>query len=202
MAPTQSRQYADMRPSGGEIPTSYLTNGIGASNAGPPGSEMQQRPLRDYLGNAEVGVYNVLAVMLAITAFATLVGAGHLLWNSLAHWTIGTDVLRVLDQLLIVLMLVEVLHTVRISIRSHILLAGEPFLVVRPIASIRRILIISLQMTSLTREAKWSADGASIFHGAMIELGLLVVLVFILVFCITLLRRYAPAPKELRESTG
>ena len=29
------------------------------------------------------------------------------------------ETLRVLDQLLVVLMLVEILHTVRISIRSH-----------------------------------------------------------------------------------
>jgi hypothetical protein len=58
-----------------------------------------------------------------------------------------------------VLILVEILHTVRISIRSHILLAGEPFLVVGLIASIRRILIISLEMASLTREATWSGKG-------------------------------------------
>lgn len=53
----------------------------------------------------------------------------------------------------------EILHTVRISIRSHILLAGEAFLVVGLIASIRRILIISLEMASLTREATWSGKG-------------------------------------------
>lgn len=77
------------------------------------------------------------------------------------------------------LILVEILHTVRISIRSHILLAGEPFLVVGLIASIRRILIISLEMASLTREATWSGEGASIFRASMLELGLLVVLVLV-----------------------
>jgi hypothetical protein len=65
---------------------------------------------------------------------------------------------------------------VRISIRSHILLAGEPFLVVGLIASIRRILIISLEMASLTREATWSGEGASIYR-ASAGAGLLVVLV-------------------------
>jgi hypothetical protein len=68
------------------------------------------------------------------------------------------------------------------------------------IASIRRVLVISLQMASLTREGKWSPDGASIFHASMIELGLLVLLVLVLVFSITLLRRHAPAPKDLMES--
>jgi hypothetical protein len=41
--------------------------------------EMRPRPVRDYVRYAEVGVYTVLAVMLAITALATLVGAGNLL---------------------------------------------------------------------------------------------------------------------------
>jgi hypothetical protein len=41
-------------------------------------------------------------------------------------------------------MLVEILHTVRISIRSHILVT-EPFLVIGLIASIRRILVITLK---------------------------------------------------------
>jgi hypothetical protein len=36
-------------------------------------------------------------------------------------------------------MIVEILHTVRISLRSHILVA-EPFLIVGLIAAVRRIL--------------------------------------------------------------
>jgi hypothetical protein len=158
------------------------------------------RRVGDYLRKIEIGIYHVLALMLSITAVAALASAGRTLWDGVAHWTIASETLRVLDQLLIVLMLVELLHTVRISIRSHILLATEPFLVVGLIASIRRVLVISLQMASLTREGKWSPDGASIFHASMIELGLLVLLVLVLVFSITLLRRHAPAPKDLMES--
>ena len=48
---------------------------------------------------------------------------------------------RVLNELLIVLMLMKILHTVRIWIRSHVLVT-EPFLVVRLIAWIRRILLL------------------------------------------------------------
>jgi hypothetical protein len=155
------------------------------------------RALGDYLRIAEVSLYHVVALLLSITAAAALASAGHTLWTGLVHWTIAIETLRVLDQLLVVLMLVEVLHTVRISIRSNILLATEPFLVVGLIASIRRVLIISLEMNSLTKEGKWSIDGASIFRNSMIELGLLVVLILVLVFSITLLRRYAPTPKEV-----
>jgi hypothetical protein len=93
----------------------------------------------DYLGRAEVTIYSVLAILLFITALATIANAGKMLWEGLSHWTIAGETLRVLDQLLVVLMLVEILHTVRISIRSHYLVT-EPFLVVGLIASIRRLL--------------------------------------------------------------
>jgi hypothetical protein len=152
----------------------------------------------EYLGKAEVAIYSILAAMLTVTAFAAIATAGSLLWDDFRHWTIAAQTLRVLDELLIVLMLTEILHTVRISIRSHVLVP-EPFLVVGLIASIRRILVISLEMATLTKEGRWSSDGASIFRAATIELGLLGLLVIVLVFSITLLRRYPPALKDSEQ---
>jgi hypothetical protein len=148
------------------------------------------------LGKAEVVIYTVLAVLLVVTALATIANAGKMMWDGLGHWTIAAQTLLVLDQLLVVLMLVEILHTVRISIRSHYLIT-EPFLVVGLIASIRRILVITLEAATLTKERTWSAEAASIFRASMIELALLGLLILILVFSITLLRRYAPPPKDL-----
>ncbi len=150
----------------------------------------------DYLGKAEVVIYVVLAVLLFVTALTTIADAGKMLWDGLAHWTIASETLQVLDQLLVVLMLVEILHTVRISIHSHILVT-EPFLVVGLIASIRRVLVITLEAATLTKSGTWSAEGGSIFRASMLELGLLGLLILILVFSITLLRRYAPAPKDI-----
>jgi uncharacterized membrane protein (DUF373 family) len=147
-----------------------------------------------YLGRAEVATYTILAASLFVTALATIAGAGKLLWDALVHWTVATETLRILDQLLLVLMLVEILHTVRISIRSHVLVI-EPFLVVGLIASIRRILVISLEASALTKNGTWSADGASVFHATMTELALLGLLILVLVVSIALLRRFAPAPK-------
>ena len=144
-----------------------------------------------FLATGEVVIYAALAILLFATALATIGNAGKMLWESLSHWSIATDTLAVLDQLLLVLMLVEILHTVRISIHSHVLVT-EPFLVVGLIASIRRMLVITLEAASLTKGGVWSADGASIFRASMYELGLLGVLILILVFSITLLRRYAP----------
>src|ERR1700704_6767772 len=101
--------------------------------------EDRLRPHLDlYLGKAEVGIYCVLAVLLLLTALATMVSAGRLLWEAASHATIAAQTLRVLDELLIALMLVEILHTVRISIRSHVLVT-EPFLVIGLIASIRGV---------------------------------------------------------------
>ena len=142
-----------------------------------------------YLGKIEVVIYSVLAVLLAVTALVTIATAGEILWIGLRHWTIAAQTLRVLNELLIVLMLVEILHTVRVSIRSHVLVP-EPFLVVGLIASIRRILVITLEAATLIKEGTWTTEGASdIFHSSMIELGLLGLLVLVLVVSITLLRR-------------
>jgi hypothetical protein len=154
----------------------------------------------DFLREAEVVIYYAVAVLLAVTAATAIASAGRMLWSGIVHWTMASETLRVLDQLLVVLMVVEILHTVRISLRSHILLATEPFLVVGLIASMRRVLVISMQMSTLTKEGKWSADGTSIFRASMLELALLVVFVLVLVFSITLLRRYVPTPKDVTES--
>jgi uncharacterized membrane protein (DUF373 family) len=148
--------------------------------------------INDSLGKAELLIYSILAALLFVTALATIANAGELLWEGLRQWTIATETLRVLDQLLLVLMLVEILHTVRISIQSHILVIIEPFLVVGLIAFIRRILVISLEAAALTKGGSLTAEGESMFRTSMIELALLGLLIVILVVCIALLRRYAP----------
>jgi Phosphate-starvation-inducible E family len=153
-----------------------------------------------YLGKTEVVVYSALALLLAATALLTIATAGEILWIGLSHWTIAAQTLRVLNELLIVLMLVEILHTVRISIRSHVLVT-EPFLIVGLIASIRRVLVITLEAATLTKEGTWTTEGASgIFHSSMIELGLLGLLILVFVVSIALLRRYAPTSKDLPHS--
>ena len=151
-----------------------------------------RRRFDDSLSVVEMGIYSVLAVLLSLTILAALASASKLLLDSVIHWTVATQTLRVLNELLIVLMLAEILHTVRISIRSHVLVT-EPFLVVGLIASIRRILVISLEMATLGKELTWTGDNTRVFRASMIELGLLSLLVLVLVFSITLLRRYPPA---------
>src|SRR5207302_7962233 len=162
---------------------------------------MVEDKLRDHfdysLGKVEVVIYSILALLLSVTVLAAIASAGKLLWDALSHWAIATQTLQVLNELLIVLMLAEILHTVRISIRSHVLVT-EPFLVVGLIASIRRILVISLEMATLGKELTWTGDNARVFRASMIELGLLSLLVLVLVFSITLLRRYPPAATDVK----
>jgi len=157
--------------------------------------EQSRTHFGDYLTRAETTIYSMLAVLLCITALAAVAGAGKQLWDGLSHWPLTLETLAVLNQLLIVLMLVEILHTVRVSIRSHFLVT-EPFLVIGLIASIRRMLVTTLEMATLSKEGKWTADGASVFRASLIELGLLGSLVLVLVYSITLLRR-TPAAKEV-----
>ncbi len=152
----------------------------------------------DFLAKAEVFIYTVLALLIFVTALASMASAGKLLWDGFVHWSLANQTLAVLDQLLIVLMLVEILHTVRISVHSHYLVT-EPFLIVALIASIRRILVITLEAAALTKGGIWSSDGASIFRASMGELGLLGFLILVLVTSIALLRRYAPAPKGVES---
>src|ERR1700693_5890507 len=151
--------------------------------------EKLRKHFDDYLGMAEVAILTILAVLISLTALATIARSSRLLWETWHQWVAVSDtemVLRVLDELLVVLMLVEILHTVRISIRSHTLVT-EPFLVVGLIATIRRMLVITLDASNLTSAANWANDGQAKLRASMLELGLLGAIVVVLVISIHVL---------------
>jgi phosphate starvation-inducible membrane PsiE len=93
-----------------------------------------------------------------------------------------------IDRLLFVLMVIEILHTVRVSFRSGTLVA-EPFLVVGLIASIRRVLVITLESSQANQYGKWTPDSPAILHSTMLELLVLGGLILVMVISIFLLRR-------------
>ncbi len=137
-------------------------------------------------------IYVVLGCLLAITALIALAGAGRLLWEGMADWT-GTDaVFEIMDRLLFVLMLVEILYTVRASMRTGAL-SAEPFLVVALIACIRRILVISLEISKITKPENWTGESTGLFNAAMTELGVLGGLVAVMVGAIFFVRRMRAA---------
>ncbi len=134
----------------------------------------------------EVGLYICVGLLLSVAALGAVVEAAIQLWQGIAARTLANYGLLVLDQLLLVLMLVEVLHTVRISIRSQSL-QMEPFLIVGLIASIRRVLVITMQAAKMTEQGQ--AGGTAAFQNTMIELGLLGFLILVIAVAIFLLRR-------------
>src|ERR1700749_4586107 len=92
----------------------------------------------------EIVAYVLLGLLLPLAAVAGMGETAMLLLHSFqAHAETDTLVIAI-DRLLFVLMVIEILHTVRVSFRSGTLVA-EPFLVVGLIASIRRVLVITLE---------------------------------------------------------
>jgi hypothetical protein len=143
-------------------------------------------------------LYAGVGILLAVAACSAIFEAAVILWRGIAGHTITNYGFVVLDQLLVVLMLVEILHTVRISIRSQELLM-EPFLIVGLIASIRRVLVITMQAAKLTEEGHPSGGSEAAFRISMIELGILGLLVLIFVVSIYLLRRTTGPGELLKE---
>jgi uncharacterized membrane protein (DUF373 family) len=133
-------------------------------------------------------VYIALAVILLLTTVLAMAGLCALLIDGLHDWTGTTVVFEIIDRLLFVLMLVEILYTVRASIESGAL-SSEPFLIVGLIACIRRILVISLETSSLTQPNNWTSESSDLFHAAMLELGVLGGLVVVMVGAIWFIRQ-------------
>ena len=156
----------------------------------------------DMFLNVEHAIYIALGVVLSITAIIALGSAAFKLWDALPMGG-GMALLTITDQLLFVLMLAEILHTVRVSIQSGALTC-EPFLVVGLIASIRRVLVITLESSQSTpgktMEAggkTMEAGGSDVFRASMTELGVLGGLILIMVISIYIVRRSgSPAAAE------
>jgi uncharacterized membrane protein (DUF373 family) len=132
--------------------------------------------------------YIALGALLSATALMALAGAAWVLLQGLADWSNTGTVFLVIDRLLFVLMLVEILHTVRASMRSGELTA-EPFLVVGLIATIRRVLIITLKSSETTKQETMTDMTQRVFQASMLELVVLAVLIIVMVVSIRILRR-------------
>jgi uncharacterized membrane protein (DUF373 family) len=163
-----------------------------------PAEDRFQRFSSESLSAVEMVLYAAVGLILSLTALFALFKASQGLWQGLSTEASSETVVEVIDQLLVVFMLVEILHTVRISIRSHILVT-EPFLVVGLIATIRRILVITLDAANLTKAANWANDGAAKLRASMIELALLGMTVIVLVVSIHILR-LSKSPEEEEET--
>ena len=89
-------------------------------------------------------------------------------------------IFSIVDRLMFVLMLIEIRHTVRGSVRSGAL-TPEPFLIIGLIASIRNVLVITLKSSGVTAEGLASVEGEMLFRSSIVELAVLGGLIFIFV---------------------
>lgn len=87
-------------------------------------------------------------------------------------------IIEIISKTLLLLMIIEILITVRISISEHIL-SCQPFIIIGLIAAVRRILIISVEIAYLH----------DMFYYYIIEMGVLIALVLVFVISLAILRK-------------
>lgn len=116
-----------------------------------------------------------------------LAGSVTFVWDGVVNWPQIRSLFGIVDRLLFVLMVIEILHTVRASIQSREL-SCEPFLIVGMIATVRRILVVTLETSDKPTENQIVGSGAPFDH-AMIELGVLAALTLVLAIAVYLVRR-------------
>jgi hypothetical protein len=146
-----------------------------------PGTDLREWISTGFTRVEEVA-YVGLGLVLGVSALVLLGGVALSLAQAIMSANLTGKIVGLLDQSLLILMIVEILYTLQVSFREHVL-AAEPFLVVGLIAAIRRVLVLT---------AEFSKPGEIVeaaFRNVMFELGILTGLILTLVFSLFLLRR-------------
>ncbi len=143
----------------------------------------------------EVFAYMALGLLLALTALLGIGGAVTSLWSAVHDYGETDLLILAIDRLLFVLMIVEILHTVRVSFRSGALVC-EPFLIVGLIASIRRVLVITLESSQAKQLGKGTLESQAFLNSTMLELGVLGGLILVMVISIFMLRHSVRSASE------
>jgi len=115
---------------------------------------------------------------LLITAFFLIYNSSLALIQSFKENDFIQGALHVIDRVLLTLMIVEIIYTVKISLQAHTLTV-KPFIMVGLIASIRRILIISVESAYMTER----------FQAHMIEMGVLGFIIIVLIFSLQVCKK-------------
>ena len=101
-------------------------------------------------------------------------------------------VLAVLDRLLLAFIFVELIDTIRVTVRERGIFIAEPFLLVGLIAVVRRILLLTAGLEQ--------AESPETFRNMLMELGVMTGLVIVLTIALYFTRRMRLSEKE-RDSS-
>lgn len=135
--------------------------------------------------------YFLIAALLLVLAFVTLVEAGHVLLGVTGSRGVQEVVLEVLDLLLLVFIVVELLFAVRTTIAKRELVA-EPFLLVGVIAVVKEIVVLSVKAPGLM--------GTDKSDDVVVNLAVLGGLVLVLAAAAWMLRIKEREPSEGEDS--
>ena len=138
----------------------------------------------DYVEDA---IYIVVAVLLGVAGLFVIWTAVTTLIADASRGNLTELITHVLDSGLLLLIIAELLHTVRTTIQERTLVV-EPFLIVALIAGIRRLLLITAQLAaSQTPKFSWQQQG--------IEMTVLLGLILGITAALVLYHRYhGPTP--------
>ena len=127
-----------------------------------------ERFLRDRtekgFGFVEDLLYVLVALALSLAGLGLFGYAVYEFVTTVTEDPFSTVILALLDSLLLVFIVTEIIHTVRVVIDEKILVS-EPFLVVGIVAAIRRLVVVSAEAKDLF--------GKPTFGDAMLEIGVL-----------------------------
>ena len=127
-------------------------------------------------------VYIGLGLLLAGSSLVLLVTGMISFGQHLLAGSLATNIINLLDRILLILLVVELLYTVQVSFREHSLIP-EPFLLVGLIAAIRRVLVLTAEFAEVHDKTE------DVFRHFIIELSVLTLLIVALVGSLVLLRR-------------
>lgn len=152
----------------------------------PTRRDQEPRPVERLLGWGEDVVYVGIAVLLFVSSVVLLVVAADQLLDVLDDFA-SDPIVEVLDTLLLVFIVVELLSAVRTTLSQRELVA-EPFLIVGIIASIKEIVVLSVEAPDYV--------GTDKIEDTVWLMGVLTVTIGVLAASTLLVRRKEREPSE------
>lgn len=122
------------------------------------------------INHVENSILVIIVIFLIISSILLIIDEIYSIFAFMAMQPSVKIIIEIISKTLLLLMIIEILITVKISINEHIL-SCQPFLIIGLIAAVRRILIISIEIAYLHE----------MFYYYIIEMGVLIALVLIFV---------------------